>query len=356
MAKRKPPDPNSFAAGLAEAAAAMEADRKLRKLTRERDEARDKYDAALRHAESLQQRIETLTALGDDRKPPKFRRAKSKAEGEAAAFVLLSDVHAEETVTPDETNGRNEYTLGIAEAALQTVFGKALDLLADSQRMANVRTLVVWLGGDMISGHIHPELAERNSLSPLAACRWVSERLESGLRLLAEQADVDDILIVTSYGNHGRDTPKIRISGGADRSYEHDMYLDLRYRLAGLPRVRWHVSTSYLAYVDVLGSTFRFHHGDAVRYMGGVGGWPVPMNRAVSAWDKERRAAWTFCGHGHSLIEYRPGRWTMNGSVIGYGPYSAWIKADYQDPYQTFAVWDTTRGGTMTRTMPIFAR
>lgn len=359
MARRKqakPPSPADFAAQhKLSPEVAVEVDRRLRKLAVERDEARAKYEAVLRQNAELSARLDTFAALGDNRqrraawKPPKRVRT-----GQAAAIVLVSDIHAEEPVTREETNGRNEYTLAVAEASIHQTFARALMLLDDARAMANVRTLIVWLGGDMISGHIHPELVERNSLSPLAACRWVSERLESGLRMLAERAEVDDLLVATSYGNHGRDTPKLRIGGGADRSYEQDMYLDLRHRLAGTKRMRWQIGVGYLNYVDVLGSTHRFHHGEAVKYSGGVGGWAVPMNKAVASWDRERRADWSHCGHAHQFNANYAARWTMNGSVIGYNPFAAFIKADYQPPLQAFQVWDRERG--MTRVLPIYCR
>lgn len=203
----------------------------------------------------------------------------------------------------------------------------------------------------MVSAQIHEELREKNSLSPLAACRWASERLEAGIRLLLAEAGMDQILVVTSHGNHPRDTLKIHNSGAADHSYEHDMYLDLRQRIQD-SRLAWSLGVGYHNYVDIEGYCCRFHHGHNVRYAGGVGGITIPMNKAIAQWDKSQRAIYSFCGHWHQFIWNWS--WVLNGSVIGYNPFAVSIKAEYQPPLQTFWVIDQERG--LTRVLPIFCR
>lgn len=282
-----------------------------------------------------------------------WNQPKRVKSGQACAVYLLSDIHCEELVEPGDVNGLNEHNLQISDRSLRQTFERKLLLTEDARNMVNIRQAVLWLGGDMISGHIHDELKERNLLTPLAACRWVKERILSGLKLLYDHGDFDALTIVTSYGNHGRDTLKNRSAGESAHSYEHDMYLELRDATSGWKKLKWQVGESYLTYLSVYDRTCRFHHGHKVKYGGGVGGLTVPLYKAVYAWNQKVRADVNFCGHFHTFGFPRLDVVT-NGSVIGYGPFSVDIKADYQPPLQTFAVIDRDRG--LTRVLPVFCR
>lgn len=329
----------------------LELERKLRRAVEANRDLQARHNAALKQLEQLDERLEFVLGLRDTGRLRAWRPPKRVKHGSATAILLLSDWHAEELVVPEEINGLNEYNLEIADRTARNVFNRALLLLEDARNLANVRSMVVWLGGDFISGHIHPELAERNQLAPLPACRWVKQRIEAGLRLLLDHGDLDELLVATSYGNHGRDTPKPRSGGAADRSYEQDLYLTLR---EGMDHklLRWQIGVGYHNLVDIQGSLCRFHHGDKIRYAGGVGGISIPINKAIEKWDTGIEADYDFIGHWHQFLW--GGHWVTNGCAIGWSAHSIDLKASFQPPYQGFCVIDRDRG--LTRVLPVFCR
>lgn len=307
----------------------------------------------LRQHEAMQDRMDFLVGLKKPGNAKRWAVPKRVRGGQACAVYLLSDVHCEELVEPQEVNGLNEHNLQVSDRSLKQTFERKLLLTEDARGLVNIRQAVLWLGGDMISGHIHDELRERNLLTPLAACRWVKERILAGMQLLYDNGGFDNLTIVTSYGNHGRDTPKNRSAGEKDHSYEHDMYLELRDATSGWKRLKWQVGEGYMTYLDVLGKVCRFHHGHKVKFGGGVGGLTVPLYKSVYAWNQKIQADVNFSGHFHTFGFPRMDVVT-NGSVIGYNSFAVDIKADYQPPLQTFAVIDKDRG--LTRVLPVFCR
>jgi len=316
-------------------------------------DASEERDEALRQSELLASRCDFLVGLRDRTKAKEWAKPKRVKSGRAAAVFLVSDVHCEESVAPHEVNGLNEYSLEICDKSLKQMFSRNLMLTEDARHLVNIREGVLWLGGDMISGHIHDELRERNQLAPLPACRWVSQRLLSGINFLAEHGGFDTLTIATSYGNHGRDSLKNRSAGEGDRSYEHDMYLELRDATSGMKNVKWQIGNGYHNYLDVLGKNCRFHHGHKVKFGGGVGGVTVPLYKAIYAWNQKIRADINFNGHFHDYACPRMDV-VLNGSVIGYSPFAIDIKANYQPPMQAFCVIDRDRG--LTRSLPVFVR
>jgi hypothetical protein len=205
-----------------------------------------------------------------------------------------------------------------------------------------IRDLVLWLGGDLISGYIHEELVESNQLSPLETVRWLLPRIRDGIHTLLEELELERLIVPCSYGNHGRTTQKRRVSTGHANSYEWNAYHSLSWAFEGDKRVTFEITPSGHQYVDAYDRTLHFHHGDDVRYQGGVGGLSIPLLKAVPMWDLIRKADVHCIGHHHTLLDY--GRAMVNGSLIGYGPYSQSIKAPYEDPQQLMFYVDSKRG------------
>lgn len=280
-----------------------------------------------------------LTGVGIDHKPFKPK----KPSGSATAVICINDVHCEETVLPETVNGLGEFNLDIAEKRLAKVGHNALLLLDAQRKMSNIRDLVVWIGGDIISGHIHEELTESNSLSPTEACLWAEQQLIGLLDHWLAYADVDSLTVVTSYGNHGRTVQKPRIGTAAKHSFEWWMYKHLErvYLDRADKRVTFKVEQSYHNWLEIQGKQVRFHHGDWLKYQGGVGGIGIPVNKSINEWNKAQRADFDFFGHWHQHEKHA--HWCACNCLIGYNAYAQSIKASWSEPSQTFAVFDRDR-------------
>lgn len=263
---------------------------------------------------------------------------------EMCAVILGSDWHVEETVHAVKVQGRNSFNLEIADMRVDRFFRGIIDLVQHHRASAKVviRDIVLALMGDLMTGYIHEELAESNALSPVETVLWLLPRLRSGLRLVADELDLRSVKVPWCYGNHGRTTQRSRISTGAENSFEWMLGVHLANEFADDSRFEFDVSPAAHQYVHVYDFDLHFHHGDSLKYQGGVGGLGIPLLKAIAAWDEVRRAHYHHVGHWHQLRDY--GRALVNGSIIGYGPYSAWIRAPFEDPAQLLYLLDSKRG------------
>ena len=143
----------------------------------------------------------------------------------------------------------------------------------------------------------------------------------------------------------GNTTEKPRVSTSAQNNFEHLLYWSLADEFRSEPRVHFEITASSHQYVQVYDSIIHFHHGDDVKYMGGVGGLGIPLLKAVPSWDLVRKADLHCIGHHHTFRDF--GRAIVNGSLIGYGPYSQRIRAEFEVPQQAMFYIDSKRGKCM---------
>ena len=337
----------------AEAAAAsqLSADAELARLRSEVATLRARYKVALSQIDRERERGDSLLQLRGIQpvKRPLTKVVKGKRHA-ATMVVLLSDVHCEERVDPSTVNGLNDYSLDVCNARLDELQERFFRLLEHERQLCDIDRVVVWLGGDFISGHIHDDTAELAQLAPLAAKRWIGERLRSFIDAVSDSAR--SVIVATNSGNHGRSTDKLRIGTEMEHSFEQDLYLVMQAE-ERRDNVKWQVGTGYLNYVVVDGFRIRFHHGHAVRYQGGIGGIHVPLNKSIAAWDATERADLTCLGHWHQFSWGRAGRYVSNGSVIGHSAYAVRIKASFEPPCQAAIVIDHGRN-EVTKAMPIY--
>lgn len=328
----------------------LAADAELARLRAEVASLKGRYKSALAQIDRERERADALVALKGISATRATRRVAGRnTKHDATMVVLLSDVHCEETVRPEQVNGLNQYDLDVCQRRLDELQGRFFAMLEHERQLCRIDRVVLWLGGDLISGMIHPELAEENALHPLAAIRWIGERLRGFIDAVAD--NVKEIVVATSCGNHGRTTEKLR-TNEADTSYEHHLYLTMR-AAESRKNVTWQIGEGHLNYLDLDGFKIRFCHGHAVRYQGGIGGIHVPLNKAIAAWDATERADLTCLGHWHQFSWGRSGRYVSNGSVIGHSAYAVRIKATYEPPCQAAIVIDHGRK-EVTKAYPLF--
>ena len=293
-------------------------------------EARNAFAAAV--AQSTPARIPRVTT----------RFSGKRREGMAVA--LASDWHVEETVNPESVAGRNEYHLKIAQRRAERFFDGTEWLIKFNRAEWEIHEALLWLGGDLLTGYIHEELEESNELSPTETVLWLRGVLGNGIRQLLEIPGLERLIVPCNYGNHGRTTAKRRIKTGYKNSYEWMLYHVLAGDFADDPRVEFVIPKSAHAYVEAYNYTLHFHHGDEVRYWGGVGGLHIPLGKRVPKWDNVKKADIHHIGHFHTLTDV--GHTVVNGSLIGYSEYAFSIGAEYEPPQQAFYILDSERGKT----------
>jgi len=315
-----------------------------RRLRDDKKNTDQKYKILLSRIDKVEKERDALLQLGQNFKTYSIEHD-TMLKSEATAFMLASDWHIAERIDSHKVNGLNEYNLTIAKKRAETFFRNGLRLLKLQQRDVTINTLVLALLGDFISNNIHPELMESNYLLPIEEAIFVQNLLASGIEFLLEDKSLEHIIVPCHSGNHGRQTIDRRISTEAGNSLEYFIYHQIANHFRNEPRVTFLIAEGYHSYIDVYSYKVRMHHGHCIQYSGGILGLSVPVNKAVSQWDKLQRADLDCFGHYHSFLD--GGKFISNGSLIGYSPFALSIKANFEPPKQAFFLIDKKRFKTI---------
>ena len=318
-------------------------------LRRERAETKKwkrSYDDALKRIEEMGVQQEVIDSLPAVTAPVPIIPDKGDGADEAVAVFLTSDWHIEEQVDPKTIEHRNEYNPEIASKRLRKMWKSALKVIEKERRLSSINECVVGVLGDLITGYIHDELMESNFLSPTQALELAQDELVAGLTFFADNGKFKKIHVPCMVGNHGRTTQKRRVSTSNTNSYEWFMYRQVAKWFDSDDRFDFSVADGYHLSQNVLGTNLRYHHGEAVRYGGGVGGLTIPFNKAVQAWNKNHPnpADFDCMGHYHSLHFLPDG--IINGSIIGWNAFANSIKARFEGPQQALFLVAKDHGPT----------
>jgi len=306
---------------------------------------RDRLAASKRQLRSHEEEISTLREKVDlyeslpEPAPVPVPRRNSGGKRHGAFVVLASDWHIGETVDPIKVAGVNEYNPAVAKQRAERFFQGVVRLVDTHRATFDIPQIVMWFGGDLMTGHIHEELMEGNAMSPVEEVIWLRDTILSGINFVRSETGAQ-LIVPWDFGNHGRTTPGRRIATAGENSYE---YMLGQILAKDVPELR--VDLSKHTYVDVMHHTLHFCHGDDVRYGGGVGGLDVPLKKAIMGWDKVKRADYHHIGHFHQT-GYGT-NYITNGSLIGYGEYAYSIRANPEPPRQASYVLDAKRGRCM---------
>lgn len=305
----------------------------------------------------LERENAVFTALGE--KEPETIEISPKAKrgvSESAAIMVWSDWHSEETVLPEQVSGKNEFNLKIFHERFWNLLRGNIAWFNINAAATTIKTIVLCLLGDFITGSIHDDLMEGNQLQPADAIYNVFSYLVTGIQYILDNTKPDVELIIPCHsGNHGRMTIEQRIATEAGNSLEYFMYMMLRDHFQNNKRVTFKVQNGYHNYVSFFEGRFdmRTHHGHQINYQGGVGGITIPVNKAIAQWNKARRADLDVFGHFHTKFD--GGNFVSNGALIGYSAYTVSIKGTYEEPsQQQFLI--NREYSAKTAVMPVFVK
>jgi hypothetical protein len=301
--------------------------------------ANAKYREAVALVNELQLELASRSSLEKIQKiitPHKYQVIKSNNR-EATAVIVCSDWHIDEIVDSSEINYLNEFNLNIAEKRAETFFSHTIKLLELYRNDSKIDTVVFAALGDFISGWIHPELIESSLMTPPEALIQVYELLLGGLKFLIDKGQIKELIFIGCCGNHGRITTKPRHKKMVKKSYAWLLYEFLARKLANTKYskvIKFKLPKGYFNYLTIYDRLIRFHHGDNVRYQGGVGGIHIPLRKAIAQWNKGTRVDLDVMGHWHTRETSED--YVLNGSLIGWNTFAESIKADFRKPQQAF--------------------
>ncbi len=263
---------------------------------------------------------------------------------EGTAVLMLSDLHFEEEVKPEEVNGLNAFNLEISRQRMDRLadgFRWHLDLVRDKYK---VRDIVCPLLGDNITNYLRPEDMITNLLTPSEAMIFARDRICELFATILEIDGVESLFAPMIVGNHDRmpGMRKIHHRGKTGMSMAPMLLHFIKDRFRDDPRVKVELSASANHYFEIYGHTVGSSHGDDFSYNKGTGGIFVPARRWVSAMNASRHAHLRMFGHWHQ--HKRDRNWISNGSLIGYSPFAIRCNAEFEPASQTFLLLDAARG------------
>lgn len=305
-----------------------------------------------READNMKSVVDTVYKLREYTDQHIIEPKELTGTSETHIILMTGDWHLEEKVYPEKVNRLNEYNLKIAEKRLTNLWRKYLILKDMWSSLTKIDTMTLAVMGDLITGYIHEDLIESNELPPLEALLFAKKQFKAGLRYLLDHGNFKKIDVVCLHGNHGRTTQKKRIKMAKENSFEHFLYQDLQLDYVDEPRVQFRIADGFFSYSNIFGNKFRMHHGDLIRYNGGVGGVTIPANTKIREWDIANPVNVDLFMHIHQSFE--TAKFITAGSVIGWNEFAEAIGARFEPPMQRMVCVEKKQG--ITAALKIFVK
>ena len=174
---------------------------------------------------------------------------------------------------PDlQMGGRNSFDKKICGKRLERLFQGVVKMGTVHWSGPPPAVIYIILGGDLISGEIHEELAKTNDLLAIPAVRELATHLISGIELLLQSFDCE-VRVVSVPGNHGRTTRKPEAKGFVINSYDTlvSWLVESWFTAKKTKRITFSAPASGDALINICGWNFLFTHGDRIGSRGGMG-------------------------------------------------------------------------------------
>jgi len=246
----------------------------------------------------------------------------------------------------------NQFNSRIAAKRIQKLVDTTIDRCTNHMGSAtkSYPGIVVMLGGDMISGNIHDELAETNDRTSWQAVNDLTDLLAGAIDTVATK--FGRVFLPAVVGNHGRGTHKPRLKNAVYTSFDWSIYCNIARHFKGNKHVQFFIPSETDARFNVFGHRYLLTHGDNLGVKGGDGiiGAIGPIMRGrlkVHASEAEigRDFDTLVMGHWHQAISL-PGL-IVNNSLKGFDEYARLrLRAKYSPPSQLLWFSHPTHGIT----------
>lgn len=202
--------------------------------------------------------------------PVNFPARDPTAPARETIVVVLSDLHWSEKIDLGAMDGLNSFSVEIARKRLARWAQAVIDLATKHWSGPPPDRIITVLGGDLISGGIHLELAKTDELSPLPAVRDVSDHLAHALITIKGHVDCP-LDVISIPGNHSRTTLKPESKEAAATSLDMLVSDFLELSLRGQDGIAFYAPPSPDALFSVYGWRVLATHGDRIGSRGGQG-------------------------------------------------------------------------------------
>jgi hypothetical protein len=300
---------------------------------------------AQRENDTAEEIRRTIFGLSEhDPAPPSWvSKIGGPSEHRGGPVTIWSDWHYGETIDPDQVGGVNKFNAEIGEKRAKKLVDTTIDLCFNHMGSAAKKYpgIVICLGGDMISGNIHDELAETNDRTSWQAVNDLTDLMAGCIDKMATK--FGKVFLPCVVGNHGRGTHKPRCKNAVYTSFDWSIYCNLARHFKYANNVKFMIPNQTDARFDVFGHRYLLTHGDNLGVKGGdgiIGAVGPIMRGSMKVHNSEAEIGRDFdtilMGHWHQHIAL-PGL-IVNNSLKGYDEYARLrLRAKYSRPSQ--ALW-----------------
>ena len=189
------------------------------------------------------------------------------------AVLLLSDTHFGDRIRREDTSGFPEFDLEISGNRMGYVVKKAKQVLTLHRAMYPIKTLYVWIGGDIGNGILH-DSPNSNELFPPAQVHFGYHMLKFALEDLLTLTEPDEngtkviekIVIMYTVGNHMRLDEKMPHKYQAQRTMDWLIYQFITEHFQSNPKISIKQEISPFIFETIRGHRYMFIHGMQVGY------------------------------------------------------------------------------------------
>lgn len=271
-------------------------------------------------------RGQVLGLKGLPQHPIKFAARDNSKNVRETIVLFLSDLHWGEHVDLGSMDGLNSYSVDIARKRLARWTHAVCDLGTKHWSGLPPDRIILILGGDLISGGLHPELLKTDELRPIPAVRDVADHLRHAITTIKANIGCP-IDVISLPGNHGRSTIKPETKEVSATSFDTLASDFLEMSLRGVKGINFYAPPSPDALFSVYGWRVVASHGDKIGSRGGQG-FIGPAATAARGFkrmvaDYAARGVHVdliLIGHFHAGMQLEEG--FVNDSMIGPSEYS----------------------------------
>lgn len=285
----------------------------------------------------------------------KPKKTKKETLHHATPMLLLSDLHLDEVVEPDQVQWWNAYNREIATLRFERTINKTVDVLKTYVSGLTFDGFVLAFGGDIMNGDIHEELARTNEGTIMESIVYWIPQLASGIEYIADELDIP-VWVPCVRGNHDRYSKKKPAKNQAQESFSWIIYHWLADHFRDRDDITFEVATASDLAFPVYDTNFLLTHGDQFRGGNGIAGIYSPIMKGQ--YKKQQRNAslgnpfdFMIMGHFHQLIWGQ--KVIVNGSLKGYDEYAYDNNFEFEEPRQ--ALWIVTPEKGISLQMPIYS-
>ncbi len=308
----------------------LELESKIISLQDERNRLSKAYKAAQRKNSIFEAVVDEMKTVVTPISPlPKIPRKKRNGKRiHESCVLLLSDMHADTVVAPENVNGLERYNFGIACRRGEQLVDSTINFTQSTLKNYNFDNLYVFANGDHVSGEIHGAVEHSQYRNIFKNCLAVGQLQALMFRDLARY--FPGIHIIYTPGNHGRRSLKKDYHGAHD-NFDYLVAEIARLHCQDIKNVDFLIPDSFSANIEIRGHGFCVSHGDSVRSWGGLP-W-YGLTRKVAKWSSlnasiDRKIKYYLFSHFHQAATLP----NLNGEVIING---AWLATD---PYAFDAI------------------